>query len=344
MKKFYFLLHSFLLVGVLSVKAQNLYSLNDTWLDLETFKKSDSVGNAETDFKKASKYAARFNEPRSMNDALKTAQYKDRTFRLVDDNHVGIKTAGVAREIVISCNNNENEYELIPGNNFFIPVTDGIMHVQRFEEKTGYRVTKYDEYGKVRMKQSFPHTITVTRAGTEFKQPYLNYFAHTDRFMVFTSLASHDIHKTIVIDLKDGKASPIESNVCGLIRSADDKGIAGYIIRDDAAKCLSVASSAGKWTLKEPNLGKVMGETILTDTVLVMARYYKGAPGISVAAFNAKTGKVLWVADVKKPTAGQVNVYLSVFKDQLLLEGNDAKGDYLQAFDIKTGKRSFSTI
>ena len=344
MKKFSTILNVLFIAGIVSANAQNLYCVNNTWLNLDNFKKADSAATLENDFKKSSKYSCRFAMPSSINDAPKTATVKDRTYRLVDDAHLGIKTNGVAHEVVVPCSSSEIEFDQTPGNNFMLPLPDGVVLVQRFDVKTGYRVTRYDEFGKVRMKQAFPHTIVVTKAGTEFKQPYLSYLAYTDRFVVFTSLSSHDIHKTIIVDLKDGKAVPLESTVCGLIRDAADKGISGYLMRDEKTKTLSVTSQAGKWALKEPNLGKVMGETILNDSVLVMARYYKGSPGVSLAAFNAKTGKVLWVADVKKPTAAQNNVYLSMYKNSILMEGNEANGNYLQAFDMATGKRTYSSI
>jgi len=344
MRKFYICASLLLSLGALKAGAQNLYSINNGWLDLDTYKKCDTAASADNDFKHSGKYACRFVVPGNMTTALKEVTFKGRTFRVADDNHIGMKAPNSEREVLVDCNSGNNKYDIVPGNNFFIPVSDGVVYIQRFDAETGYRITKYDEYGHVRMKQAFPHTKVVEKGGTEFKQPYLTYLGTTDRYLVFTSLVSHDIHKTIVVDLKDGKANPLESSVCGIIRSSDEKSIAGYLMKDEKAKALTVSSSMGKWSIKENNPSKLATEALLNDSVLVMARYYKSAPGISLVAFHVKTGKVLWIADVKKPTAGQEYIFLSMYKNNLLMEGNDTNGNYLQAFDMATGKRTYSSI
>ena len=344
MNKIFTATQMLLLLGSISLKAQNAYQVNNTWVNLDTYARLDSAETPESDFKKSSKYAARFRVVNLSGELPTKGMYKDRPFRIVDDNHIGYKISPASKEINVQTNPEEEKLDLVPGNNFLFGIPDGIIGVQRFEGELGYKVTKYDEWGKVKYKQKLPHTNVVVKNGTEFKQPFLLYFMHTDRFIVFNSLMSRDIHQTMVIDMKDGKTNPISASVCGVVRADNEIAFDGYIFRDEAAKTLKVNMKKGSWVIKEANVTKVMAEAVVSDSLFVMARYYKGTAGISLAAFNAKTGKVIWVGEVKQAIAAPTMLYLSIYKNQILMEGAQTGGSYLEAFDIATGKRLYSTL
>lgn len=344
MKKIYIALQLIMLSGTASY-AQNLYSLNKTtWINLDNFEKADSADAPEKDFKLTSKYANRFHVFSLSGEIPTSVVYKDRPFRVVDESHIGYKVSAGSREIKVETKTEDETLDQVAGNQILLGLPDGIVYIQRLEGEGGYKVSRYDDWARVKYKQNVPHTNVIEKNGMEFKVPYLFYFMHTDRFLVFNTPTSKDVRKTVVMDLKDGKMLPIESNICGAIRAENDIAIKGYILREDERKAIKVSMPGANWALKENNITKVTVETLLTDSIMVMARHYKGAAGISLAALNAKTGKVVWVGEVKQPTAAPTNIYLSLYKNTLLMEGVQPGGNYLEAFDVATGKRTYSTL
>ena len=352
-------------VGIISTQAQNLYAIGDTsWINLDDFSKatppdtttpvpSDDPtaappapsATASMDFKKFSKYASRFRVVDLNGTPPTSAVYKDRPFRIVDNSHIGYKITSGSREIKVESSKDDEKLDDVKGNNFLVGTSDGIVHVQRFEGDLGYRIMKHDEWGKIKYRTTLPHTNVVETKGTEYKQPFLLYFTHTDRFMVFNSLTSRDIHKTTIVDLKDGKTNEIATSVCGVIRADNEISFDGYVIRDEVAKTLKVNMKGANWpAYKEPNAAKVQAEVLVSDSVFVLARYYRGTAGISLVAFHVKTGKVLWAGEVKQASTAANLIYLSKYQNKLLMECTQAGGNYMEAFDMATGKRIYSSL
>lgn len=348
MKKALLLLQLICCTGVCRLAAQNMYPINSAWLDLETLAKTDNAPEHadSVSFKKASKYANRFNVVSLMGDVPKEVTYKGRPFKVVDATHMGYRIPPATKDVVFEINKDDEQLDDVPGNDFLVVVPDGIVHVQRFEGKLGYRVCRMDEWGKTKFRQNIPHTAFTTMKGTdqEFKTPYLLYFNHTDRFMAFTSLNTHGIHKTVIVDLKDGKTLPIESAICGVIRAENDIAYKGYIIRDEAAKTMQVSMPGSNWALKDNNISKLIVESVISDSLLILGRYHQGAVGISLIAFNAKTGKPVWNAELKQPGAAVNGMYLSMYKNKLMMEVAQSGGNNLEVFDMNNGKRLFSTL
>jgi hypothetical protein len=343
MKKSFFLICFGLFIGTLGT-AQELYKLNDSWINLDDFSTKDSTAVADNEFKKKSKYTYRFDVINVLGNIPNKAVYKERPFRLSDDNTVAYKVTENGRDILVQVNKEEQPLDEVPGKVFLFGTPDGVVLVQRFEGNLGYKVSSFDEWGKAHYKQVFPHTRIVEKDGEEYKTPYLGYLTHTPRFMVFTTFESRDINKTIVLDLKDGKMQPLEVKLCGVIRMDNELAYNGYLIRDEKNKNLTVNYQGARWSAKDDNVFKVTAETLVSDSLLVIARHYKGMPDVSLTAFHAKTGKVIWTGDVKQPTGGPQRVVLSKYNNKLLLEGLHPDNNFLEVFDIATGKRQFSSF
>ncbi len=348
MKKIFITLQLVLTVGIITVKAQNLYTLGGTWIDLDNMTKQDTPpANADSaDFKKLSKYANRFNVVSLTGEVPKSTFYKNRPFRIIDDGHIGYKVSAIGKEVSVETNKEDEKLDDVPGNDFIVTIPDGIVHVQRFEGKSGYRISRLDEWGKTKFRQNLPHTLfTPVKDKDDFKTPYLFYFTHTDRFMAFTSLNARSIRKTIIIDLKDGKALPIESTICGVIRAENELAFKGYLIRDEVAKTVKVSMAGSNWSLKDNNITKLVVESlIVNDSVLVLARYHQSGAGISLIAFNSKTGKPVWSGEVKQVATVPGGIFLSMYKNRLMMEVVQSGNNYMEAFDITTGKRVYTSI
>lgn len=347
MKRALLTLQLVLSVGVVSVKAQQMYQINNSWLDLETLVKTDSIPENidSVDFKKASKFASRFNVVNLTSAVPKEATYKGRPFKIVDEGHISYSIPPHGKDVLIETNKEDEALDDVPGNDFIFPVSDGVVHIQRFEGKVGYRVTRLDEWCKQKCRQNIPHTLfTPVKDKDDFVTPYLFYFAHTDRFVAFTSLNAKSIHKTVIVDLKDGKAQPIEATICGIIRADNEIGLRGYLLRDDVAKTVKVSMQGSNWALRDNNVSKLIAETVVSDSLLIMARYHQSGPGISLVAYNAQSGKTVWTGEVLQATGIPGNVYLSTYKNRLMMEVAQPGGKYLEVFDLATGKRNFSTL
>ncbi len=347
MKKALLTLPLILLAGVVSVKAQNMYQINNSWLDLETLVKTDSVPQNidSVNFKKLSKFAARFNVVNLTGNTPKETEYKGRPFKVVDEGHMSYRIPPNGKDVLIETNKEDLPLDDVPGNDFIYPVSDGVVHIQRFEGKEGYRITRVDEWCKVKARQTIPHTLfTPVKDKDDFKTPYLFYFTHTDRFVAFTSLNSKSIHKTIVIDLKDGKTLPIEATISGVIRSDNEIAFKGYLLRDETAKTVKISMPGSSWALRDNNVAKLVAETVVSDSLLIMARYHQSGPGISLVAFNAQSGKPVWNAEVLQATGIPSQIFLSMYKNRVMMEVAQPGGKYLEVFDLANGKRVFSTL
>ena len=355
MKKILLLCNLAFAIGLGSAQAQNLYAVSDTnWVNLDDFSKAtppDTSGaisadavteQTSSDFKKAGKYAARFKVV-NLNGAVSTSTvYKERPFRILDDCHIGYKITPGSREIKVETCKEEEKLDDVAGNNFIVGTSEGVVHVTRMASE--YRIVKHDEWGKVKYRVNLPHTNVVERSGEEYKQPTFCILHIPTGLWCSIRLCRAIIHKARLIDLKDGKTTEVPASVCGVVRADNEISYDGYIIRDEAAKTVKVNMRKGTWAIKDANAPKLQAESIINDSVFIMARYYKGTAGISLAAFGAKSGKVLWVGEVKQASTPSDLIYLSIYKNKLLMECAQKGGNYLEAFDIATGKRLYSSL
>ncbi len=352
MKKIFTTFQLVIAASVMTAQAQSYYKINNSYIDLDNLTKvepaalTDSAAVAEKDFKHKGFYANRFNVINTKGTIPPIAYYQERPFKVLDDNHLAYKVTPEGRDIKIMTNSEEEVIDKIPGAHFVFAVTDGIVCVQRFEGKTGYRISKYDEWAKLKYKTNFPHTLITERDGKEFPVPYLQYLTHTDRFMMFSALNTRTVHKSVVVDLKDGKLNNIELSICGVIRAENELAFKGYVIRDETAKTLKFSVAGNQWAIRENNVINVMAEGLLQDSSLVFARYYRGTPTISLAANKIQGGKNVWLAQVKQPTTAADILYLSAYKNMIILEGvvTGENNNFMEVFDNKTGKLLYSSF
>ncbi len=84
-------------------------------------------------------------------------------------------------------------------------------------------------------------------------------------------------------------------------------------------------------------------DLILKNNLLYIANYHPIATGSSLHCFDLNSRKMKWTADVKQIMASHSQysnkVILSMYKNKIIMEGDEAYGDYVQIFDAETGKR-----
>lgn len=139
---------------------------------------------------------------------------------------------------------------------------------------------------------------------------------------------------------KDAKPQSV-SKTNNIIKDENEKNIIGKVkikIKDGIIN-MTVLNNA--WKDKIDEYGENT-EAILKDDILVVANYSWISTGSHLRAYDIRTHRLLWKADVKQlniPHSKYFNkVILSRYKNNIIMEGIEAGGNYVQIFDIKTGK------
>jgi outer membrane protein assembly factor BamB len=232
------------------------------------------------------------------------------------------------------------------GNSVFFSTSTGVISIMRMNGEEGYRVLKYNSKGELIQRWRLEHTRYIREGNTIYSKPYLYYRACTDKEIVFSSIHYSGVSDVgIVLNHVTGEEKKTDGIVGGIIMNTKDTSLAGLIRFKE--KKIEVEISANKWFIENAN-GDNTVKTILKDNVLYVASYHWISTGSALHAYDATTGKPLWTGDVRQMNTSHSEyyntVYLTMFEDKLILEGNEAHGNYLQILDAKTGKSLFSTI
>ena len=320
------------------------YKFKNNYLDLDQLQYIDSFAAAMiTEVKRENYYVQHFTRLRDANRCV----YKDLTFELLDNRDITISDASGKLIKTVSETDKKTVTDLVSGNAEIFSVTTGVVCCIRLSGEAGYRVNKYDETGKLLNSWKIEHTFYKKEGNTVESIPYIYFLAHTDREMVFSSLHYNKPQKTQVLNLIDGTLKTTEGMTGGIIVNPKDQTLAGLVYMNEDKKLGEVVMGDVKWSF--PNEGNDDAcKTILTDSILVVALYHNIATGCSVNAYDVKSGKLVWKGDVKQLMVGHSKYYnvvhLTRFENKLILEGNEAYGDYLQVLDLHTGKNLFADM
>lgn len=320
-----------------------VYKFKDKFLDLNLLKLSDTVSKNAVKIKRDNFYSNTFVSDE--NDFI--ANYKTYTFKLNTNRELSIYDN--KNKIVKTIPDPDKNIPLdnIAGNSLIFSASDGIVLVQRLSEEDGYHIKKYDELGTLLNSWTIAHTIYKKYDNTVESIPHLYYFAHTSDEIIFSSMNSDKPEESVVLNITDGTKRTISKSTGGIIIEPKDNSLTGLIHFNEHAKTMEIELN-GK-TLKTAFNGyDDAAKSILTDSILVVAIYDNIATGCIVNAYNTSTGILLWKGDVKQLLVGHSEyynlVYLTRFKNMIILEGNEAGGDYLQVLDLKTGKSLFASM
>lgn len=298
------------------------------------------------DFKTCSRYAHRFKNP--FTDSLiiqnriftitndkETARYELNIF----ENQELLKSIALPVEEPLP---EVHEYSF-----WLLGFQNSVIVMMKDFYSTHYQIIKYNVEGKELNQTENEHTyITHPEPNTNYHHPYLSYFGSTKSQLVFSSHHFYaEKFKTVFLDLENFKT--IEYNLTGnaLVLDKKDEEAIGFITFEEKNESQSYKVSlfngkSYKFTLP---YGEPGCNLLLKDNLLYIANYHPIATGSSLHCIDLEKGKIKWTADVLQLNIGHSEywnqVTLSFYNDKLIMEGNEAYGNYLQVFDPKNGER-----
>lgn len=327
---------------------ETLYPFEGKYIDLEVLMLIKPVGTYPENFKTTSKYAFRFSAPNDwLNNFSQDAEYAGSKFNINEKGELLFKSVQDADYKKIDALPAGSSRDNVVGNELLLAVNKGVVRASRLQEENYYLIKKYDETGKVLFEKTVKHTDITVDGNTNYHHPYLYYFGCTPDYLVFTS-NNRDYPKTVTVFLSDGKITEYDFSIAGFIRDEDEANVPGFIVIDRDKNTVKTLLLNLSWTEELEGGSYNKAEILMVGDVLYVSFYHGIATGSSLYAFERTTGKRLWQADVKQLNVSHSEYYNTVFlsnwKDYIILEGIEAEGHYVQIFNINSGERVFSTF
>lgn len=325
-----------------TTECSNLYLFNGRYIDLDKNEYSLAGRVPDSTFKTCSKYAHRFVNIVSDSVCLNGKTYiveKNKANGIYNVNiFEGKKHINTIKLPVVRPLPEVHEYYI-----YLLPYKNDIIMFMEDMYTTHYMICKYNAGGTELMRKEIEHTyITHPEPKTNHYNRYLYFNGLTSSQMIFTShIAFADKYKTIVLSMDDFAVTEYNKTANGLILDENEKNLAGFVTQvKDHFTVQMIDNTTYEFEIK---YGNPACNFILKDNVLYIANYHPIATGSSLHCFDINTGKMKWTADVKQIMASHSEysneVILSMYKNKIIMEGNEASGDYVQIFDAETGKR-----
>lgn len=325
-----------------TLECSKLYPFQGYYIDLEENNAILIDGIPSTDFKICSKYAHRFTNPVSDSVIL-----NGKTFVVEKNKEKGIYNVNIFEgDKLINAIKLPVEIPLPEVHEYYInllPYKNDIIMFMEDMYTTHYMICKYNAGGEEIMRTEIEHTyINHPEPNTNNYNRYLYFNGLTASQMIFTShIAFADKFKTIVLSMDDFTLIEYDKTANGLILDENEKYLAGFVTQvGDHFSVQMIDNKKYEFKIK---YGNPACEFILKGNLLYIANYHPIATGSSLHCFDLQTGKMKWTADVKQIMASHSEysneVTLSMYKNKIIMEGDEAYGDYVQIFDAETGKR-----
>lgn len=332
---------------VLSNECSKHYLFNNEVIELDLLK-SVPIGGKVIDFKKCSKYSQRFEE--KMNDTIIIGETKwmldidnkKNKFILISENKNGTKKFHVLpRRDPLPDVHEYNGSMFAFGNEVIVLLEDWY--------DTKYIICKYggDSNQKIEIENTY---ITHPDPNTNEHHRYLYFSKLTASQMIFTShMAFADKFVTRVLDLNTFKITEYDKIAHGFILDENESGLIGFVtsVKDYEKEKQPVHFEITMINEKKYDFNIDYAdqacEFLLKDSLLYIGNYHPISTGSSLHCFDLRTGKIKWTADVLQVMASHSEywnkVTLSMYKDKIIMQGDEAYGSYLQIFNAETGKR-----
>lgn len=325
-----------------TTECSNLYPFQDSFINLDENKIVPVDVLHSVNFKTCSKYVNRF-----ANIIADSIYLNGKTFLVEKNKEKGIYNVNIFEgKKHINTIKLPVEIPLPEVHEYYIhllPYKNDIIMFMEDMYTTHYKVCRYNSDGREIIRKEIEHThITHPEPKTNQYNRYLYFSGLTASQMIFTShIAFADKFKTIVLSMDDFAVTEYDKTANGIILDENEKYLAGFVTQsDDDFMVQMIDNTKYEFEIK---YGNPACDFILKDHLLYIANYHPLATGSSLHCFDLGTGKLKWAADVKQIMAEHSQysnkVTLSIYKDKIIMEGDEASGDYVQIFDAETGKR-----
>src|SRR3989339_1582446 len=323
-------------------ECSNFYPFQAYYINLDENNAVLIDGIPATDFKTCSKYAHRFKNIIADSICLNGKTYivkKNKEKEIYDiAAFEGKKHINTIKLPVVKPLPEVHEYFI-----HLLPYKNDIIMFMEDRYTTHFMICKYNADGREIMRKEIEHTyITHPEPKTNHYNRYLYFKGLTASQMIFTShVAFADKFKTIVLSMDNFDVTEYNKTANGLILDENEKNLAGFATQiNDRFTVQMIDNTKYEFEIKN---GNPACDFILKNKLLYIANYHPIATGSSLHCFDLNTGKMKWTADVKQIMASHSKysnkVIISVYKDKIIMEGDEASGDYVQIFDAETGKR-----
>lgn len=325
-----------------SGECSNLYLFQGSYINLDNNDFTHINGLPTTDFTKCSKYAHRFINP--INDTVYADEHQfiiennrdKKIYKLhIYKNKALVKTINLPVEKPLP---EVHQYSF-----YLLPYKNNVILFMEDMYTTHYRVCKYNSNGEELMRKDIEHTyIDHPQPNTNKHNRYLYFKDLTASQMVFTSHnAFANKFKTVILSMDDFTITGYHKTANGIILDDKEEKLAGFVTEKDGHFTIQMLNHKNYgFDIKYGNPGC---DFILKDNLLYIANYHPIATGSSLHCFDMRTGKMKWTATVLQVNTSHSEywnkVTLSIYKNKLIMQGDEANGSYLQLFDTQSGER-----
>ncbi len=317
------------------------YKFHKKIINLDKMKEVEDMELPADHFKLCSKYSKRFLYDE--NGDCDSMVLENRIYELIENYELEItevKSGKILKTKLPVPSPLPNTYQL----NSFLS-SDGKFPIVVADDYYGinYFIWKFDEEGNLLLSDTIEKTKVTVKDGVHHHEPYLYYEKESEKELIFSCTGMVDDKDfTIVLSKADFTKKILPFRPCAYIPDDDEEAIEYYVWADTVYHIYKNGKTIADFDLNdEDNWG--VNEGLLCDSLLVLAGFHQNSSGSSLCCVSIKTGKVKWYGDVLQmhiPHSKYSNqVILSRYKNHVLMEGDESGGNYLQVFDIKTGKR-----
>lgn len=325
------------------------YLFDNEVIELEKME-SVPIGGKVIDFKKCSKYAHRFESiisdtvyNQGVRYAIENDKKKKKYNLHIQQTKKDVKTIKLP---VANPLPEVHEYYIS-----LFPYKEFVIMYMRDMYSTHYTICKYDADGTLHDSLRIEHTyIEHPEPKTNHYKPYLEFHSLTASQMIFTShMAFADKFVTRILDLNTFEITEYDKIAHGVILDENEEKLVGFVTskKDYEAKTqpvhFEISMINGKTYSFDIDYADKACDFLLKDSLLYIGNYHPIATGSSLHCFDMRAGKIKWTADVLQVNASHSEywnkVTLSMYKNKLIMQGDEANCSYLQIFDAGTGKR-----
>jgi hypothetical protein len=317
----------------------SLYEYNREYIDLGSLTHVAMLGIPMYYFKTCSPYRDQFGDYTKGT----AARLGNTKFEII--NQQELKITFTKDEFIIpnDCEGGSAYYN----NDFLVQDETGVNHIHHCDA-SGYTIIRYDGLGNE------INRTTISGDWIDRKGNSTHYKTHrilkncTRNQLIFYVDPQVDPNKTgtLILDLVTHQITEYPAISCGY--AIDETGnSAGLFYSLDKYINFQQQGSAKIYHIPfDAYYRNVIG--VIRGDHLVIATYVSNATGSSLLCYNLKKDRLQWTADVQQLMISHSKyanrVYLSSYKNKIILEGQESGGSYLQIFDLYTGKRLWKDL